>query len=644
MPDLLRPGRVLVAILVLLAYSHPGQGAASSDQLRHRYSAALEALHAGRDQEYRQLKGTLEQYLLYPYLEYSELLRNLGELSTPRLAQFQQDHPDSPLPPLLHRHWLAYLAKRQRWPQLIAAYDPDIANTALVCSYRIALLKTGQTAAAFDQLEKLWVVGKSQDDACDPLFEAWLKSDLFSPNFAWQRFWLALNNNERTLARYTLRFITDPRRLAEMQQALDYHRAPGQLRHLSATQFNQLPKPVRDATLKRLSRTEPVLFLEQRERLHLGDDPTTERLAHQAVLRLLRSYDDRSHHWAQRVDPKLRSLELLEWRIREALFRQDWQDIAPLLEALPPAARFNDRWRYWQAVYLSQGNADQQPRGTQIFTELARNRSFYGFLAADRIGRSYSLNNDSEPASAAELATLSEHIGLQRARELFLLNQPIEARREWFHATREANPEQHYRLAQLARSWGWYAQGIRATIAAKRWDDLVLRFPLAFNQQATQAAQSQRIDSAWIMAVIRQESAFMADARSPAGAMGLMQLMPATARQTARKLHLRYRNNQQLHDAVFNIKLGSAYLGELYRRFDRQRALASAAYNAGPHRVTRWLEERGHLPLDAWIETIPFDETRHYVQNTLSYALIYSDLLGQPKEFMPPHERPPLRP
>ena len=618
--------------------------APTNDQLRATYRAALAARQAGDQTEYRRLKEGLRDYLLYPYLEYDDYLRDLGKLDIPKLKAFQQRYADSPLARLLHRHWLAYLAKRKRWSQLIEAYDRDIANTALECSYRMALLETGQTSAAYKNLQQLWVVGRSQDDACDPLFERWLVSPYFSPDYAWRRFWLALDNNERTLARYTQRFMKDPARLQAMQQGLDYQRRPEKIAQLTRQQLDTLAQPARTTALRRLSRQDPDHYLAQRERLNLVGDTVADALAIQAVKRMLRSYHERSHHWAERIDPTFESLELLEWRIREALFRQNWSDVGTLLEALPPASRFNDRWRYWQAVYLNQAGAEQQPRGEQIFAELARHRSFYGFLAADRIGSSYNLNNDSEPASATELAQLAAATGLQRARELFLLNQLIDARREWFHATRNASDKEHYQLAQLARGWGWYAQAIRATIAAQHWNNLVLRFPLEYSQQAADAADQNRIDTTWIMAIIRQESAFMADARSPAGAMGLMQLMPATARQTARKARLRYRNSSQLHDAAFNITLGSAYLSQMYRRFDNQRALASAAYNAGPHRVTRWLEERGHLPLDAWIETIPYDETRHYVQNVLSYALIYSDLLGLPKEFMPSHERAPLRP
>ena len=226
-----------------------------------------------------------------------------------------------------------------------------------------------------------------------------------------------------------------------------------------------------------------------------------------------------------------------------------------------------------------------------------------------------------------------------RARELFFHGQRSDARREWLSATRELEPLQHLQAAQLVRQWGWYEQAIREAITARQWDDMLLRFPVAYSEQIYRAANKNNIDSTWILAVARQESAFTPDARSHAGAMGLMQLMPATAKETAKRAKVRYRGSQQLADPDLNIKLGSYYLASLGRRYEGHRVLATAAYNAGPHRVKRWLEKRKDLPSDIWIETIPFDETRNYVQNVLSFSVIYSDILGQPKRLLHPHEQ-----
>ena len=166
----------------------------------------------------------------------------------------------------------------------------------------------------------------------------------------------------------------------------------------------------------------------------------------------------------------------------------------------------------------------------------------------------------------------------------------------------------------------------------------MLRFPLAYGVEIAESAQGNQIDTSWILAIARQESAFTPDARSPAGAMGLMQLMPRTAKETAKRAKVRYKGSHQLTEPELNLKLGSYYLASLSRRYAGHRVLASAAYNAGPGRVNSWLEQRQDLPIDIWIETIPFDETRNYVQNILSFSVIYSDMLGLPKQLLRAHE------
>jgi len=175
-------------------------------------------------------------------------------------------------------------------------------------------------------------------------------------------------------------------------------------------------------------------------------------------------------------------------------------------------------------------------------------------------------------------------------------------------------------------------------IEIKHWDDLNLRFPLAYKEMVAGAAIATDIDPQLLFAIARQESAFSPDAKSPAGALGLMQLMPATAKQTARRSGVIYRYHDLLKPEP-NIKLGSRYLNSLLSQFDGNRILAAAAYNAGPNRVKKWLQvSEGKMPFDVWIETIPFKETRGYVQNVLAFSAIYSHKLGSRAPMVKPKE------
>ena len=177
-------------------------------------------------------------------------------------------------------------------------------------------------------------------------------------------------------------------------------------------------------------------------------------------------------------------------------------------------------------------------------------------------------------------------------------------------------------------------------VKASRWDEIDVRFPVLHREPFETQSERQRLPVQLMLALARQESAFRAEALSPAGARGLMQLMPATAHEVARKHTIPFRSESQLFDPKLNIALGTSYYRDMLDRFQDNRILATAAYNAGPGRVKGWLNASdGRLPFDAWIEAIPFVETRNYVQNVLAFSAIYAHRLGTAEHLLSAHER-----
>ena len=227
---------------------------------------------------------------------------------------------------------------------------------------------------------------------------------------------------------------------------------------------------------------------------------------------------------------------------------------------------------------------------------------------------------------------------LLRVRELLAMNEVTAARSEWIH-NMDRNPvAQRIEFGHIALNQGWHELAILSSIRAEAWDALDLRFPLPLKRTFSQMAQERSMNTSLLYAISRQESALYPLAQSPVGARGLMQLMPATAKETAAKLGVPYRNEQQLFDPAMNIRLGSAYLKRLLDVYDGNRILAAAAYNAGPGRVKRWRDQSTNKPMDVWVESIPYRETRNYVQNVLSFDLIYQQKLQQPLRFMSERE------
>jgi len=630
---------------IALLESDIDQQRVADQQQRDLYQQATKALSL---YDFTRASGLIDQlsnYPLYPYLLYQRHRLQIDKLTTSALQQFSNDYADSPLPSRLHRAWLSHLGKHKHWQTLLDNYQPRLANTSLQCLHLWALHQTGRKAEAFSKTAPLWTQGSSQPSSCDKLFTAWMKSSSFSEQYAWERFWLALENNNLGLAKYSKKLLQSEERQRTAEQALELHRTPKRLITMQFDPDSEGYQQLLENSLDRLSRSHSELALLQLQRFNTSlTTNKQEKLQHRFGLRLLRSYPESLAELSQQINLGSNKT-LLEWQLRNLLIREDWQAINTLINTLPASMQSNGRWRYWKARSLeSLPEADAQSRATSLYTALANERSFYGFLSADKLGKGYSLNNQTELADSLYLQQLSQSAPLLRARELIYHQQRSDARREWHLATRNLNPQQLHHAAQLARQWGWYEQAISSAISAKKWNDLLLRFPLAYGVEISDSAQSNDIDTSWILAIARQESGFKPDARSPAGALGLMQLMPRTAKATARQAKLRYQGSQQLVDPELNIKLGSHYLASLSRRYAGHRVLASAAYNAGPTRVNRWLEQRQDMPIDIWIETIPFDETRNYVQNILSFSVIYSDMLGQPKQLLKPHEHRGMTP
>jgi soluble lytic murein transglycosylase len=152
-------------------------------------------------------------------------------------------------------------------------------------------------------------------------------------------------------------------------------------------------------------------------------------------------------------------------------------------------------------------------------------------------------------------------------------------------------------------------------------------------------ASARQVPSTELMAIARRESAFFPQARSPVGARGLMQIMPATGKQVASSLGRRH-SNSDLYEVDHNVLLGSAYYRQLLDRFGGNRVFALTAYNAGPHRVDRWKSKAGEeVPVEVWIETIPYRETRNYVKAVLSYNVVFQYMMGDTLSMLTPEER-----
>ena len=355
--------------------------------------------------------------------------------------------------------------------------------------------------------------------------------------------------------------------------------------------------------------------------------PFTTQQQQQITLKFALALASKNHLaarvWLEKVDDELFSSNLTQWYITDALRDQNWKNIKVKLSKLPEVAQQSLKWRYWYSRSLLA--TGELAAGNALLKELAQSRHYYGFLAASYLNKPANFQDMPLNVSTEEKALIIKSPEAKRAFELFAIGRFHHARQEWNYWLSKLNDREKLVASKIANEMHWYDRAIFTLAKVGYLDDVNLRFPLGFETEIKHYAGNEKINSAWAFAIARRESSFMSDANSPAGAKGLMQIMPGTAKQLARKTV----SNRYLLNAKNNIKLGTKYLRNLLDRHDGNQVLATAAYNAGPYRVKSWLKDADSLPADVWIETIPFKETREYVKSVLAYQQIYQHKVGQ---------------
>lgn len=618
-----------LAILPFLLLSGSGW-ADRLDRQREQYLQAEAALKNGRDAGYRELKASLTDYPLYPYLEYQELQRKLDSANPKQMRKFLERYRGQPVATLLRASWLHRLGQARQWDNFLSFYTPQSSVTLQCYNVRARLQKGDRKAALKDTLE-LWLVGHSQPDACDPAFDQLYESNMIDSDLIWQRIRLAFAEQKSSLAGYLAkRLSAEDRRWVKRWQ--DAHRRPtAAIKADWAEQDTPLVREILVHALQRLARHKPDQAWKHWQTLSASHKFSAQQEGEVLKRIALSGALDRepvAAEWMAGVPEQATDSDIRQWRIRLALFLNDWTGALHWLDQLTPEEARSDNWRYWRARALDETGA----RGDAYteYAHLSNERTYYGFLASDQLQRPYQMNDQRTPFDKEALEELERQPDIRRAHELYLLGKRLDGRREWFYATRNMSGDKLKLAAVLAHRWGWHDRAIISATQANHWSDLTLRFPLPHRESILASAGRYEVDPGLIYGVIRQESIFMEDAVSSVGALGLMQLMPATGKQTARALNIRYRSNQALLRSDQNIQLGSAYLNRLMTRYNGSPVLAAAAYNAGPHRVARWLPTEGDMDAALWAELIPFRETRKYVRRVLAYATIFDWRLEQP--------------
>lgn len=620
--------RILPVLLLLCAtLVRADEPVAERTRFRTAYDAAL----AGRHTAAATAARGLGDYPLRAYLDYLALRDRLPSLPVAAVEGFLEAEGDTYLGERLRGDWLRTLGQHHQW-QLLARFAVPTDNAILGCLALRARLEIGRLTEVTPEVEKLWLVGSSQSPACDPAFEHLRRTGALGQSLALRRAWLALRENRPKLANFVLRRF-----------------AAGGAKGIDTAVQQVAAKPASALTVAALRNDTPLaraivgyamvtiaardagraqqLWRQARTRYVYPEDEAAVVLRAIALAACSQQHPERramlSNVPAAGIDAAIE-----RHRIREALLARDWPRLATWTAepAVTPANAL--RWRYWHARSLAK--QDRASAAGKAFTSLAEEHDYYGFLAADRLGRPYSLRHVPVAPTAEELARVGTDPNVLRAREFYRLGLRAQASQEWQWLITHRPRRDVEAAAWLAHGWGWHDRVIIALGAAQSYDDLDLRFPLLHEADVRAAARRRELPPAVVYSIIRGESAFVVDAKSSAGALGLMQLLPATAAETARHLGLRWQGPAELLRPARNIEVGSEYLRRVMRQFGGSFPLAAAAYNAGPGRVKSWLPRLGCVPSDVWVELVPFIETEGYVRRALFYAAIYEHRMGEP--------------
>ncbi len=532
------------------------------------------------------------------------------------------------------------MGSRGDWATFALDYRPSAGEDTELACYAIQYRRQRDPERALLEAKPLWFTGQATPDACEPLFAALIKSNALTPADRRTRFRLAV---EAGNFRFAQSFAADlpPGDRISAQQFAAVERDPAKA--LAAGDFAWLHNGGRALALyalERAARTDAVgvraAWVKQRARLPEDDRRYgNARLAFYAARQLAPSAND----WYREAAGAPMNEMQRAWQVRAALRAGSWPDVLAAIDAMPAAQAQESAWRYWRARALdAAGRADE---AAAIHAVLAQETNFYGVLAGEALGRAAlpgrpGATPEAEAAappaagpSAAALAAYGAKPGVQRAVKLAGLSLRPESLREWTYAIRGADDEGLLVAAEYARRQKLYDRAINTAERTVARHDFGLRYLTPYRDAFAAAAKEIDADEAILFGIARQESRFSTEIVSSAGAVGLMQLMPPTARWVAKQLGRTDYRPSDIGDVGTNTHFGAFYFKYWLERLDRMPALAAAAYNAGPNRAQAW---RTGTPLEGaiWVETIPFNETRDYVKKVLANTMYYARELNQP--------------
>jgi soluble lytic murein transglycosylase len=588
---------------------------------RAAFKQAYAAAQQGGD-GWRPLASGLRDYPLYPYLQAAALQHDIQQIDRASVESYLAQYPDWIPAADLRRAFLRELARRQDWGTFLALYQPGLGDT-LACDALQARLAGGGTLDFERDLAGLWAK-PNLPDACDPVLAAAHDQGLLTDARLWTRIDRAADAGQAGTIASLVAWLPTAERATAQQLVLALRDPTAALAAASDWPDGTRQRQAATLALIRLARRQAssadTAWQKLQSRFRFSE-AQRNRILQTLALYHATDFDDGALARLIALPAAAQTDGTREWRVRVALAQQDWSAVLAGLDAMPASQRQDGEWQYFRARALAALGHDDEAR--QLFEAQADKPTFFGFLSADRLDQPYAICPLTLADDPQREQVLLANPGLLRAFELYAVDLPKLARREWTRALQDADPATQRIAADMANRRGWYDRAVFTMSSGDALRLYDLRFPLASQDGLVPQAEQAGIEPAWAYGILRAESAWMSDAQSSADARGLMQLVPATAALVAKRNGFDWGGGDTLYDPVTNIALGTRYLAQMAARFNGSPWLASAAYNAGPNKVDQWLAARGTLAPDLFVATIPYKETREYVARVMAFSVIY---------------------
>ena len=610
-------------------------------------SAVIDAREAFRKKDRVRLAASgaaalAANHPLAMWADYWELTNRIAEVQQAEVNAFNARWPGTYVEDRFRNDWLLELGRRRDWANFSAEFPRFRMNDDREVSCYALLLDQQAGRDVREAALAAWLAQRDADEGCALMASTLFDAKQFTAADAWRKARFAIDANRPRAARLAAALVS-PAAASAVGELADN---PAGYLVRSASAATRSGAELATLALMRMGASDPeaaAAQLTERWDRALPADLSAwawAMVAKQSAIKLLPEAADYFQRAALRSTKGGRELDwpddTLAWKARAALRadngRTRWQAVMQAINAMGAAEQSEAAWVYWKARALlalapdSQDGDSMRALGRELMGSITEQLNFYASLAAEHLGQPIPMPPRPAPLAVAERDGAAQHPGLARALQLIALGLRSEGVREWNYSLRGMAERELLAAAQLACDRAVWDRCINTSERTRTEIDMAQRYPTPFLGQVSARSKEIGLDPAYVYGLIRQESRFILDARSGVGASGLMQIMPATARWTAKKIGLPY-TPELIADRDTNLKLGTAYLKLVLDDFAGSQALAAAAYNAGPSRPRRWREGPTLEPA-IWAENIPLNETRDYVKKVLSNAVFYAALLN----------------